>query len=387
LAVGDKLLKRQVDLIEITRKKSVFLFGPRQTGKSTLIATLPDTIPVFNLLDHGKFASLSADPTLMRQQLAGQNYTNGLVVIDEVQKLPELLDEVHLLIESQKLRFLLTGSSARKLRRGGVNLLGGRARQSRLHPLSWSELGSQFDLLKAVNWGLLPSIYFSDESQLDLKHYIGLYLDEEIRSEASVRQLSSFSRFLSVAALSNGQIINFSAIASDCMEKRQTVHEYFEILQDTLFGDELPAWTKSRKRKALETSKFYMFDIGIQRAINDLPQIKEKSKEFGDAFEHLIWHELRTYISYRKPGTNLAYWRSTSNFEVDFVINDDVAIEVKGKRNVGGRDFRGIKALAEENIFKRYIVVSLDEHIRKTDGIEIMPWQEFLRSLWDGAVF
>ncbi len=374
---------RSLNLTEITRSRSVFLLGPRQTGKSSLIRhTLPKEIPLFDLLDHTLFASLAANPSLMRQQLEAQNYTQGLVVIDEIQKLPELLNEIHLLIEKHSLRFLMTGSSARKLRRAGTNLLGGRASQFHLHPLTYHELGPRFDLIRALNFGLLPSVYFSDQPRSNLRDYVGLYLDLEIQQEASIRDISSFSRFLSVAALCNGQIINYSSIASDAREKRKTVTGYFQILEDTLIGDEVSAWSRSRKRKAMETSKFYLFDVGVARAINDLPDIKFKSKDFGDAFEHFICQEIRAYIDYYLPNGHLNYWRSTSNLEVDFVLNHSTAIEVKAKDVVSHRDLRGIRALMEENLLKKYVVVSLEPKARLVGHVLILPWEEFLKSLW-----
>jgi uncharacterized protein len=372
-------------LPQATKRQSTFLFGPRQTGKSTLIReTVPKSVPQYNLLDHGLFTNLSADPTRMRQELIAKNYRGGLVVIDEIQKLPELLDEVHLLIEERELRFILTGSNARKLRRSGVNLLGGRARQNTLHPFTSGELGRKFDLLKALSYGLLPSVYFSDDPKRDLREYIGLYLDQEIRNEAHVRQLSSFSRFLTVAAQCSGEIVNYSSVASDAQEKRHTITEYFEILKDTLLANELPAWKKSKKRKPIETSKFYLFDVGVARAINELSPLKERSKDFGTAFEHFLWQELVAFISYRAPGTSLCYWRSTSNFDVDFILGDHTAIEVKGKSVVGEKDLRGIRALMEEKALEKYIVVSLEPKAREKDNIAVLPWQIFLERLWQG---
>jgi len=383
-------IHRRVNLPTLVSKKSLFFFGPRQTGKSSLIAqSLPSETPLFNLLDHELFLELSANPSLMRQRLKSLKGAGGsLVVIDEIQKLPVLLDEVQLLIETHGYRFIMTGSSARKLRRGGTNLLGGRARELRLHPLTYGELGeNHFDLIKALNRGLIPSVYFSDNPRADLRSYAGSYLDQEIASEASVRNIESFSRFLLVAAMCNGQITNHTTIGSDAKVARKTVAEYFEILRDTLIGHELPAWTKSKKRKATGTSKFYFFDVGVARSICDLPPVKEKSPDFGETFEHFIFHELRTYIDYEEAGLPLAYWRSTSGFEVDFILADEVAVEVKGKSQIGDRDLRGLRALAEERCLNRYIVVSMEDHSRITeDGIEILPWRDFLNLLWTGKL-
>jgi uncharacterized protein len=381
-------INRFIDVFEKTIAKSMFLFGPRQTGKSSLVRhSLPKEAVTFNLLDHAVFLKLSADPTLLRQQLLKNHNdaVNRLVVVDEIQKLPVLLDEVHLLIEEHGFRFILTGSSARKLRRAGVNLLGGRARNQYLHPLTFIELGSEkFDLSKALNRGLIPSHYFSDRARSDLRTYAGSYLETEIATEAAVRNIESFSRFLQVAAMCNGQILNQTTIASDAKVARKTIAEYIEILTDTLLAYELPAWNKSQKRKALETSKLYFFDVGVARAIQDLPAVKEKSADFGDAFEQYIFHELKTYIDYVNPGATLHYWRSTTGFEVDFILDNQIAIEVKAKNQVSTKDLKGLRALAEENAMKVYLVVSMESTARKTDdGILILPWREFLTSLWN----
>jgi len=391
LLLGSNLnyIPRALDLANATQKKSIFLFGPRQTGKSSLITNTFDLSPntTFNLLDSALYLALSANPSLMRQRLAAADIRNGLVIIDEVQKLPVLLDEAHLLIEQYGLRFLMTGSNARKLRHGGVNLLGGRAREIYLHPLTYGELGEQhFSLIRALNRGLIPSVYFSDDPRADLRSYAGTYLDLEIASEAKIRNISAFSRFLQVAATSNGQIINQTTIASDAKVPRKTVNDYFEILVDTLVGSYLPAWTKSVKRKAFETAKFYFFDTGIARALREATPIKEKSPDFGEAFEQYIFHELKTYIDYRCPGTPLAYWRTTSGFEVDFILGDEVAIEVKAKQDVGGRDLKGLLALAAEQKLRRYLVVSLEDQARRVGEVEILPWRQFLGLLWDGAL-
>lgn len=379
-------IQRELDLLNITKKKSVFLLGPRQTGKSSLIKdTIPPEVPVYNLLDRSLFASLSANPCLIREQLTQKHY-KGLVVIDEIQRIPELLDEVHLMIEELGLRFLLTGSSARKLRQAGTNLLGGRARRYTMHPLTYRELGAKFNLLEAVNYGLLPSIVTSDEPQRDLYDYVGLYLQEEIEHEASVRNLPSFSRFLSIAALTSGQQINYSNVASDAKEKRHTVTNYFQILNDTLIGSELPGWDRTRKRKPIEMAKYYLFDIGICRAINRLPPIKEKSPEFGSAIEHIVLQEIKAYISYKSPLAELHYWRSSSNFEVDFIFDNRCAIEVKAKDHISVKDLRGLQALQEENLLESYIVVSLEEQARLVDGIHILPIREFFTKLWDDEI-
>ena len=379
-------IPRQLDLMEATAHKSCFLFGPRQTGKSMLIReTVPKGTPIYELLDHRLWMDLSADPTRMRQEIEAKNLRNKLVVVDEIQKLPVLLDEIQLLIETRKLRFLLTGSSARKLRQSGVNLLGGRARSRYLHPLSWKELGPRFDLMTALNRGLLPSVYFSDNAREDLRSYVGTYLKEEITAEALTRNIPAFARFLEVAAACSGQMFNKTAVASDAQVPRTTVIEYFEILKDTLIGYELPAWNRSKKRKAIETAKFYLFDVGVARALRKSPPLVQRSTDLGDALEHFLFHELKTYIDTRRPGWDLHYWRSTSQFEVDFILGEHTAIEVKATRSVSPRDLRGLEALAEEKMMKHLVLVCQEATPRKVGAILILPWREFLERLWSDA--
>jgi predicted AAA+ superfamily ATPase len=278
----------------------------------------------------------------------------------------------------------LTGSSARKLRRGGVNLLGGRAATRTLHPFIHRELGAEFSLTRALDRGLIPSIYFSDDHRDDLRAYAGNYLKEEIAAEALTRNVPAFSRFLEVAALCNGTMLNFSQVASDAQVPMSTVREYFHILEDTLVARSLPAWTKTAKRKAIATAKHYFFDIGVARHLQHRAGLSPRSPEFGEAFESYIFHEISTWIDYNSP-VPLGYWRSTSNFEVDFVLGERSAIEVKAKNPVGERDLRGLRALREENLLKHHVVVCLEARPRRVDGIDILPWQDFLGQLWEGA--
>ena len=347
--------------------------------------TLPPGTPSYNLLDHRVWLDLSADPTRMRQELEARDLRQALVVVDEIQKLPELLGEIHLLIETRGLRFLLTGSSARSLKRAGVNLLGGRARSRNLHPLSWKELGSRFELLTALNRGLMPSIYFSDAPDEDLRAYAGTYLKEEIAAEGVTRNVPAFARFLEVAAVCSGTMLNKTEVANDAKVSRTTVIEYFEVLKDTLLGFELPAWGGSRKRKAIETAKFFLFDGGIRRALASLPPVVPGSPAFGDALEHFLCHELRTWIDVRRPGMDLHYWRSTSQFEVDFILGGHTAIEVKATHSVSPRDLKGLKALAEEGVMKHLILVCQETTPRKIGDILVLPWEEFLQRLWSDA--
>jgi len=372
-------IHRSVDLAAATAKRSLFLLGPRQTGKSTLIRQqLPEARRI-DLLESDTYLTLQRAPQRLREWCQ----TDGeLIVIDEIQKLPQLLDEVQLLIDRKKLRFVLTGSSARKLRSGGVNLLGGRARSQHLHPLSIHELGERFDLPRALHHGLMPAIYLGDEPDEDLAAYVGTYLREEIAHEALTRNVPAFSRFLEVAALCNTQQINYSKVANDAQVARTTVQEYFQILRDTLLGWDVPCWQRTKKRKAVATAKFWFFDWGVVRQLRGTTRVKSPSPEFGHAFEAWIGHELKTWCDYRGGGAELCYWRSRTGHEVDFVVGDQVAIEVKATTTVDSRDLTGLVALREELLLERLIVVCQEDRRRVVDGIEVLPWREFAEELW-----
>ena len=372
-------IERIVDLNELLNKKSHFLLGPRQTGKTFLISRTLKTARVYDLLDTSVFLALSRNPGRIAEELTPQDH---FVVIDEIQRLPELLNEVHRLIEKHRVRFLLTGSSARKLRRGGINLLGGRARIKYLYPLTYRELGDRFDLLRAVERGLIPSIYFSDNPRADLQAYAGSYLQQEIMAEGATRNIPAFSRFLRVAALCNGTIVNFTKVANDAQVARTTVYEYFEILKDTLIIYELPAWRKSKKRKPLASSKYYFFDIGVVSALQNR-EFRQGTPEFGEAFETWLMHELISYSNYVSEEP-LNYWRSTSGYEVDFIIGDHTAVEVKAKQNLAPADIKPLRALAEEKKLKRYLCVSLEPRMRKMGDVTILPYKKFLEALWNG---
>ena len=304
------------------------------------------------------------------------------IVIDEIQKLPSLLDEVHRLIEKKGYRFLLTGSSARKLRKRGVNLLGGRARVRRLHPFSAFELKDLFSLDRAINFGLLPAVWFSDEPEEDLADYIDEYLRQEIIAEGATRNLPAFSRFLEVAALANGEQIDYTSISRDAQVPRSTVQEYFKILQETLLADEVAVWKRGTKRKTVETAKFYLFDTGVIRWLTRRSKVVEGTPEYGHLFETLVHHELKAYLDTRIRAGVINYWRTQSGTEVDFVVGN-VAIEAKGKKMVDKRDLNGLRALAEEGPFDHRIVVSREPMARTQDGIEILPFGDFIDRLWN----
>lgn len=373
---------RSLNLPNLLKKRSYFLFGPRGTGKSTLIdQTLADA-KVYDLLDANEFARLLREPTLISQETTADT----LVVIDEIQKLPGLLDEVHRLIVKRKQKFLLTGSSARKLRRGGANLLAGRAFQAELFPLTSQEI-KDFDLLVYLNTTGLPEFYGQTDYQEYLQAYIGTYLQEEIKAEALTRNLAGFIRFLEVVALSNGQEINYANISSDCGVAVRTIESYFGILNDTLIGFPILPFLASTKRKAITRSKYYLFDIGIVNSLARRGKVELKSELFGRLFEHFIALELRAFISYNRLELPLQYWRSTSQFEVDFILGNKLAIEVKGTELVSDKHLKGIRALKEEGMIQSYCVVSLDLNERITDdGITILPWELFLKKLWSSQL-
>lgn len=372
---------RQLNIGRLLEKRSFFLLGPRQTGKTTLIQHVLPDIRFYDLLDSANYLALSRNPGRLAEEIGS---SVKRVVIDEIQRLPSLLNEVQRLIETRDVKFLLTGSSARKLRRGGINLLGGRARVKYLHPLTYRELGDKFVLNQAMQRGLLPSIYFSDDPRADLESYAGLYLQQEIMAEGATRNIPAFSRFLKIAAHSNGGIVNFTNIASDAQVARTTVYEYYEILKDTLILRELPPWRKTVKRKPLASSKYYFFDVGVVSALQGRPFLPG-TPEFGEAFETFIMHELSSWSDYAS-GELLSFWRSKSGFEVDFIIGDHTAIEVKAKENVSSQDIKSLRALREENKLKHFLCVCMEKRSRDVDGIKILPYTEFLTSLWEGKI-
>ena len=376
-------IARKLDVTSVSQTKSCFLFGPRQCGKSSLVRkTMPDA-HVFNLLSRDTFAHLAMNPNYIDETCRDERP----IVIDEIQKMPDLLDEVHRLIEEKGKRFILTGSSARKLRKGGVNLLGGRARVRNLHPFSASELGDQFNLDRAINIGLVPGIWFSDEPDEDLAGYVSLYLEQEIMQEGATRNLPAFSRFLEVAALSNGEQINYQSIASASQIPRSTVQEYFKILKDTLLASEVPVWRKGRSRKTVETAKFYLFDTGVTRRLSGRRELVRGTPEYGHAFESWIMHEIASYADAFRRDAEISYWRTRTNLEVDFIVNGEGAIEAKTARSATKDDLKGLRAIGDEGAFRHRILVADEPRPREVDGISILPWREFIGLLWSGALF
>ena len=373
-------IDRQLKISPLLAKKSFFLFGPRATGKSTLIRQqLADIATVIDLLDSRIFLKLSDSPYELESLIAADN--RDIVVIDEIQRIPELLNEVHRLIEAKKLTFLLTGSSARKLRRGQANLLAGRVWETRMFPLIHREI-PDFNLDRFLRYGGLPAVYLSEYPEEELDAYVNTYLKEEIMAEGLIRRLPPFSRFLKTIALANGEMINFTKLANDCQVPPSTVTEYVGLLEDTLVGFLLPAWIESKKRKAIKTGKFYFFDPGITHMLAGTETLDRNSNLYGKSYEQFICMELRAYLSYRRNKLPLMYWKSKNGHEVDFLLGTKTAIEVKASRRVNKRDFKGLRYLDEERVFKNFILVSQDPVSTKTGKFQALHWEKFLRDLW-----
>ena len=379
-------LPRRLDLTRDLRHRSVFLFGPRQTGKTTWVRQSFPGAPFFNLLQGDVFLRLSREPGRLRQELAAADPASGPIVIDEIQKLPRLLDDVHDLIESRGFRFVLAASSPTKLRRGGVNLLGGRARTRRLCPFVSAEV-PEWDLLRAINVGGIPSIHFSDEPREDLRTYCGNYLQLEIQAEGLVRGVEPFSRFLSAAGASYAQTIVFERLASDAAVPARTVREYFQVIEDTLLGTLLPPFApRMARRKPVSRAKLFFFDVGVANALASIGEILPGSPAFGPALEHLVFCELSTWLAYNRDPRPLSYWRTNDGSEVDFVVGDEVAIEVKATASVTRRDLAGLNRLAAETPLRRRFVVCREPVAREVEGIRIVPAREFFHALWTGEI-
>lgn len=371
--------------IEQNLDEAIFLFGARQTGKSTLLREqLPDAL-LFDLLNNDVQKRLLRNPELLREMV--QVKPEGtLVIIDEIQKVPALLDEVHWLMTNKGIRFILCGSSARKLKRSSNNTLGGRAVPVYFHPLVSAEI-PDFNIYRAVQNGMLPRHYTVENANLRLKGYVEVYLKEEIQQEALVRELDSFGRFLEIAAITDGEILNYENIASDCGVSAKTVKEYFRILYDTLIGYEVPAYVKVQKRKVVQTPRFYYFDVGVVNYLTGRMSLKPGTNEFGHAFEHFIIQELIAYLDYVSSAEKLSYWRTYTGIEVDAILGDaKVAIEIKSSEEIKNRHKSGLNEFAKEYPDARLILVSLDKMSRLSGGVECLYVYDFLKLLWEGKI-
>lgn len=378
-------VRRLLNLQNTLKSKSAFLLGPRQTGKTFLINSTLRDCKIYNLLYKDVFRKLSFNPSIIREELRPED---RIIVIDEIQKLPELLDEVQAIIEEHRVRFLLTGSSARKLRKYGTNLLGGRARQLNIHPFVKKELGTNYDLDRIINYGLIPGIYFSDNPEADLDSYIDTYIQQEIANEGLTRNLPAFSRFIEIAALCNAEQIDFTSISNDAQVPRTTVHEYFQILQDTLIAEQLPVWSESKTRKPVATPKLYFFDWGVVRKLQGLSTVQQKSPVFGKAFETYLYHEIRTYCDLMGV-KHLHYWRTHQQDEVDFIINNEIACEVKAASIVSQKDLKSLVRLQDEKRLKKYFIIYTGKNVMNLlpdRSITALPYQVFLDQLYGGKL-
>lgn len=375
-------------------EESFFLWGPRQTGKTTLIEERFKGSFYIDLLDSAIFMKYQLNPSLLYEEinalLADARKRILWCVIDEVQKTPQLLDEVQRLMKNPNVRFVLCGSSARKLRRTQANLLGGRALRFELYGLLSNEIGREFDLVRMLNHGYLPKIYMSHHPLKLQKAYILNYLKEEIIEEAVVRKLPSFSRFLEMAALGDAEQVSYASMARDCHVSETTIAGYFEILTDTLIGHFLPAYIERPKRRVIHAPKFYFFDVGIVNYLSKRGIIQAGSPLFGKAFENWIFHELKAYLHYKDKSQELSYWKLSSGAEVDFVIGDmNSVIETKAREDIHSDHLKGLREVIKDYPhIKLRMVVCLAKKARKTeDGIWILPYQEFLEKLWKEDFF
>jgi len=368
--------------------ESFFLWGPRQAGKSTLLrGCYPDARRI-DLLQTEVLHKYAVAPHTLREELLQSK--ENFVVVDEVQKVPALLDEIHWLIENRNVTFALCGSSARKLKRGHANLLGGRAVRFELFGLSGRELENSFDLVRLLNHGTLPRMYQSERPMRLLHAYVADYLKEEVMDEGLVRHLPPFSGFLSAAALCDTEQVNYTNIAREIGVSRETVRGYFEILCDTLIARILPAYRRRPKRRLSVADKFYFHDVGVVNFLARRGVIQPGSELFGKAFENWVFHELCCYNSYRERYAEFSYWRLSTGAEVDFIVNDlACAIECKSSSNVQRAHLKGLRELkAEHKAVGKQIVVSCVPVSRKTDeGVEILSVADFLDKLWGGELF
>lgn len=367
-------------------KETCFLWGPRQTGKSTLLKTLFPRATYYDLLLSDEFARLNARPSLMREEILLKMPLKEAVIVDEVQKIPALLDDIQWLIVNHQVQFVLCGSSARKLKRSGANLLGGRALRYELYPLVYKEI-PDFNLIRALNHGLLPKHYIAEKHEHLLQSYVGEYLKEEIAAEAVVRNMPAFTRFLEIAAFSNGSMVNYKNIARECGVSPVTAKEYFQILVDTLIGRWICPFQKKPKRRVILSPRFYFFDVGIVNYLLKRKQIEPGSENFGFAFEQFIFQEIIAYSHYSGKNFEIRCWRTASQLEVDFILGDhEASIEVKAASNAGPEHLTGLKAFNEEYKTKHSILVSLDPRPRLVGEIKIYPWKDFLDKLWGGEI-
>ena len=380
---------RRILTIDLPARQSAFLWGARKTGKSTYLKeTFPQSL-VYDFLKTDLFLALTKNPALLREQILaqGDGFLKHPIILDEVQKAPGVLDEVHWLIENKRLRFILCGSSARKLKRGHANLLGGRAWRYEMFPLVSAEI-KNLNLLRALNHGLIPDHYLQDDHQKSLQAYVQDYLKEEIFAEGLTRNIPAFSRFFEAMAFSHGQLTNYSNIARDCGVDYKTVREYYQILIDTFLGVRIEPFNRRQSRQVIsQAAKFYLFDVGVAGFLTNRVLKEERGEEFGRAFEHFLLMEMLAYRSYRGRNFEIQFWRTKSGLEVDFVLGKgEVALEVKGAPRVDNKDLRPLAAFTEEFAPKKSLLVCNEKQERLHGKTRILPWQKFLSLLWEGKI-
>ncbi len=375
--------------IDLPPGQSSFLWGPRKTGKSTYMKMRFPHSLVYDFLKTDLFFEISKKPFLLRERLLakGDDVLNYPVILDEVQKVPQILDEVHWLIENKGIRFILCGSSARKLKRGKANLLGGRAWRYEMFPLVTPEL-KHLDLLRALNHGMIPIHYLQENYQKALRAYCQDYLKEEVFNEGLARNIPAFSRFFDAMGYSHGELTNYSNIARECGVDSKTVREYYQILVDTLLGTMVEPFKRRQNRQIItKASKFYLFDVGVAGSITKRKIEEKKGELFGKAFEHFIFMEIAAYNSYNELHYDINFWRTKSGLEVDFILGrGEVAIEVKGTSYVRKKDLTPLTAFIDEYSPRKALVVC-DEMEKRIHGkIEIVPYLDFLSDLWEGKI-
>ena len=375
--------------IDLPLRQSAFLWGPRKTGKTTYLKSRFPHSLIYDFLQTDLFFEFSKKPSLLREQLLAKDaeVLKYPIILDEVQKIPQILDEVHWLIENKQLSFILCCSSARKLKRGKANLLGGRAWRYEMFPLVSAELG-EFDLLRVLNHGLIPDHYFQENYRKALQAYTQDYLKEEVFAEGLTRNIPAFSRFFDAIGYSHAELTNYSNIARDCGVDSKTVKEYYQILVDTLLGTMIPPFKRRQNRQIISSMpKFYLFDVGVAGAITKRRVVEEKGELFGKAFEHFIFMEVSAFRSYQELDFAINFWRTRSGLEVDFILGDgEVAIEVKSTDQVTKRDLFPLTVFIEEYSPAKAIVVCNERKERIYEQIRIMPYRKFLNDLWHGKI-
>lgn len=379
--------------IELPAKQSTFLWGPRKTGKSTFLKRRFPHSLVYDFLKTDLFFELTKNPGFLREQLLAQKkeVLKYPVILDEVQKVPQVLDEVHWMIENTDIRFILCGSSARKLKRGQANLLGGRAWRYEMFPFTSKEIGiDEIDLLRVLNHGMIPVHYLQDKGNYrkSLEAYVRDYLKEEVFHEGLARNIPAFSRFFDAMGYSHGQLTNYSNIARECGVSSKTVKEYYQVLIDTLLGIDVEPFKKRQERNVIgQASKFYLFDVGVAGTITKRHIREERGELFGQAFEHFVLMEIRAHSSYSELNYDINFWRTKSGLEVDFILGrGEVAVEVKGTSRVDNRDFNALIAFTEQYSPRKSFIVCNEKTKRVHKGITVIPWREFLQDLWSGEI-